>query len=100
MATPVIRPIEPAQPLTSIEPLKPSEKSAGGFGKLVTNFTKEVSEIQEQAADQVARLAEGKVDNIHQVMIALGKAEITFSYMMAIRNKLVEAYKEVMRMPV
>ncbi len=100
MDTPVIRPLEPAQPLTSIEPLKPGEKSAGGFGKLVTNFGKEVNEIQERAAEQVARLAEGKVDNIHQVMIALGRAEITFNYMMAIRNKLVEAYKEVMRMPV
>ncbi len=96
----VIRPLEPASPLRSVDPLKRAEKKNDGFAKLVGGFVKDVNTLQDNAADQVAKLAAGKVDNIHQVMIAIGKAEISFDYMMEIRNKLIEAYREIMRMPV
>ena len=62
------------------------------------DFAKEVDQLQQDAGDQVAKLAAGKMDNMHQVMLSLGKAEIAFSYMLEIRNRLVEAYKDVMRM--
>ncbi|MEK6730065.1 MAG: flagellar hook-basal body complex protein FliE, partial [Planctomycetota bacterium] len=42
--------------------------------------------------------ATGKVENVHEVMIAMSKAEISFKFMMEARNKLIETYKEVMRM--
>ena len=94
-----ITPLQPAQPLTSLKPIQPAESGPGEFVKLVGKFTKDVNELQQQAADQVAQLATGKTDNIHQVMLSLGKAESSFNYMMEVRSRLIDAYKEVMRMP-
>lgn len=53
------------------------------------------------AADQaVWRLAAGQADNLHEVMIAVERASIALELTIAIRNKLVEAYQEIMRMQV
>jgi len=81
-------------------PLEPAKKGAGGFANLVASFANEVDRPQALASEKIAQLAAGKVDNVHEVMIALGKAEISFNLMMEIRNKLVEAYKEIMRMQI
>jgi len=70
------------------------------FGNLVSGFVNDVDSLQKQAAQSVTDLATGESANLHQVVLALGKAEISFKYMMEVRNKLLEAYKEVMRMPV
>jgi len=95
-----ISPLQPTPPVKPLAPLDAAGQGPGDFMKLVGNFTREVNTLQKNAAAEVARLAEGKTDNIHQVMLALGKAETGFNYMMEVRAKLLEAYKEVMRMPV
>ena len=95
-----IQPIAPGRIPSSIERLRPAQKNAGNFVDLVRDFAKEVEESQNEASSAVARLAAGKTDNVHQVMLSLGKAEVNFNYMMEIRNRLVEAYKEVMRMQI
>ena len=97
-----IAPLQPTQPLAS--PVTLQAKSANGgpgeFMKVLSKIGKDVSKTQAVADEQVAALASGKTDNIHQVMLSLGKAESSFNYMMAVRNRLVEAYKEVMRIQV
>ena len=45
-------------------------------------------------------LATGQSQNIHQAMIAMQQADISFQLMMAIRNKLVSAYEEIQRMQI
>ena len=95
------QPIQPAASMTSGGASRAANDARGAdFGKIVGRFAKEVDQLQDQAAEQVASLAEGRHDNVHQVMLALGKAEVSFNYMLEVRNKLVEAYKEVMRMSV
>ena len=42
----------------------------------------------------------GKSKNIHETMIALNKADIAFRMTLQVRNKLVEAYQEIIRMQV
>ena len=44
-------------------------------------------------------MVEGKAD-VHDAMIALQRADLTFQLSMQVRNKLVQAYQEIMRMPV
>lgn len=66
----------------------------GGLGDLVS----QVNQVQHDAASAIDALAEGKGDNLHEVMLAVNKAELSFSFLMEARNKLVEAYQEVMRM--
>jgi len=100
MGPSAIQPLQPAQALTSLQPVKPAKEGAGGFVNLIADFTKEVDQMQHKASDQIAELAAGKTDNIHQVMLELGKAEISFNYMMEVRSRLLEAYKEIMRMPI
>jgi flagellar hook-basal body complex protein FliE len=100
MATAPIQPLQPAQAVSQIQPLKPAASGAGDFGQLVGNLLQDVNQSQNQAADAVAQLASGKTDNVHQVMIALGKAEVSFNYMLEVRNRLLDAYKQVMQMPI
>jgi len=100
MAITPIEPLQPAQALSQIQPLKPAASGAGDFGQLVSNVLQDVNQSQNQAADAVAQLAAGQTDNVHQVMIALGKAEVSFNYMLEVRNRLLDAYKQVMQMQI
>lgn len=99
MATSAIQPLQPAQGLTQVQPLKPAAPQAGEFQSLVGNMVNDFNQVQNQAADEIAKLAAGKTDNVQQVMIALGKADISFNYMLEVRNRLLDAYKQVMQMP-
>lgn len=78
-----------------------AEKQSGvSFKETVSNFVNEVNDLQIKAGESVENFATGKVENVHEVMIAMSKAEISFKFMMETRNKLVDAYKEIMRMQV
>jgi flagellar hook-basal body complex protein FliE len=48
----------------------------------------------------VARLAAGDTDNLHQVMIALEEAKLSFQLMVQVRNKLLESYQDILRMQI
>jgi len=94
-----INAVGPAQGLTSIQPAARPEKSVNGFLKTIASVAREANRAQVQADERVAQLAAGKTDNVHQVMLALGKAEISFNYMLEVRNKVLEAYNELKNMP-
>jgi flagellar hook-basal body complex protein FliE len=52
-------------------------------------------------SDRLAgEFAAGRTDNIHQVLIAAEKAELALQYTMQIRNKILDAYNEIMRMQI
>jgi flagellar hook-basal body complex protein FliE len=90
--------IRAGQGVQGVQPGGRSGPDGTGFGEALKGFAKEVDAANNVAAKQVADLAAGNVDNVHKAMIELGKAEVTFGYMMEVRNKLIDAYKEVMRM--
>jgi len=87
-------------------PLQPQEKKAEGKGQAgegeflntLKSFMSEVNQLQKEAGESINRLASGDVNNIHDVMVAVEKASVSFELMMEIRNKIIEAYHEVMRM--
>lgn len=68
----------------------------GGFLKDAIGKVNEL-ELQSQKADEM--LAIGETENIHEVMIAAQKAEIALQFTMEVKNKIMEAYKEIMRLP-
>ncbi|MEP9412118.1 MAG: flagellar hook-basal body complex protein FliE [Candidatus Brocadia sp.] len=74
------------------------QEQGPSFQKTLSGFINEVNDLQTKANASIENLATGKVENIHEVMIAMAKAEVSFKFMMEARNKLVETYKEVMRM--
>ncbi len=59
-----------------------------------------VNTLQKSSDVEMQKLATGKSDNIHNVMIAAEKADIALKLMVQMRNKIIEAYQEVMKMPV
>jgi flagellar hook-basal body complex protein FliE len=74
--------------------------SAGGFGEMLKQAVNEVNQGQVDSDKAVEQLHTGKAKNIHEVMIALEKADISMRLMVQMRNKIVDAYQEVMRMQV
>jgi flagellar hook-basal body complex protein FliE len=91
----------------SIEtPLAPSsaDPTTGVTGKSFTEMLKDsidkTNDIQIQADNAAKELAAGRNKNIHETMLMLEKADMSFKLMMQVRNKIIEAYREVMRMQV
>ena len=70
------------------------------FEEYLKNSLGEVNDLQVEAERQTTLLATGQAENVHDVTIAAAKAKISLDLTMAVRNKVVEAYKEVMRMQV
>ncbi|RKY02556.1 flagellar hook-basal body complex protein FliE [Candidatus Poribacteria bacterium] len=78
------------------------KNTPSGEGKSFIDVLKEsiqkVNELQMEADRAIAELATGKNMDIARTMIAVEKASIAFQLMTQIRNKIVEAYQEIMRM--
>ncbi len=78
-----------------------STQTAGAeFQGALKDAIASINEVQQGASQAVDALATGQSQNIHQAMIALQQADISFQLMMAIRNKLVSAYEEIQRMQI
>ena len=70
------------------------------FGELLADAVANVNGLQEEANKAIQKLASGKSKNIEETMMAVEKAELAFKMMNQIRLKVVEAYREVMRMQI
>jgi len=79
-------------------PIPPeSGEESKSFGQFLTEALGSVNALQQQAADTVQRFATGQPMDIHQVMIALEQASTAMALTVQVRNRLVEAYQEIMR---
>jgi flagellar hook-basal body complex protein FliE len=59
-----------------------------------------INQAQAGASKAVEELVTGQSPNIHQTMVALQQADVSFQLMMQVRNKLISAYEEIQRMQV
>lgn len=103
MQTGPINPAGPSGPQSvgGTWPARRGEKAGGGdFKKMLEGYLDDVNNLQHEADKAVADLARGRIDNLHQVVAAVNEADLSFRLMMQMRNKLVDAYKEIMRMQV
>jgi len=76
------------------------EEGKKNFGEFLTEALGEVNSLQQDAAKASFDLAAGKLQDISQVTIAAEKATIAMQLTMQVRNKVVDAYQEIMRMQV
>jgi flagellar hook-basal body complex protein FliE len=88
-----------------IIPLKPPEAGKasgadGSFSQILEKFASDVNTLQNKASESIEKLASGEITDVHQVMIAVEEAGTAMEFMLEIRNKIVDAYQEIMRMPV
>jgi len=80
----------------------PQQKQPQGasFSDTISKFINDVDQLQRDAGEAIDKLASGESTDLHQVMIAVEKADVSFDLLMEIRNKMLEAYHEIMRMQV
>ena len=78
----------------------PVEGSNKNFGEFLTQALGDVNKLQNDSAQASFDLAAGKLQDVSQVTIATEKATIAMQLTMQVRNKMIDAYQEVMRMQV
>ncbi|MEW6057829.1 MAG: flagellar hook-basal body complex protein FliE [Bdellovibrionota bacterium] len=78
----------------------PAEAGSGSFSQMLKDSLDKVNEVQLQADRAAQELTAGKNKNIHETMLILEKADMSFKLAMQVRNKIIEAYREIMRMQV
>jgi len=89
-------PASPGQ-VGGIAPTQPASES---FGSLLGRMVQDVNASQNAAADTVHSLQAGGNVSLHQAVIAMEEANVSFQLMVAVRNKLLDSYQELMRMQV
>lgn len=77
----------------------PSEPPSTDFAALLQNSIDTVNQTQQQAGELAKAFEKGETDvPLADVMVSLQKASVSFQAMVQVRNKLVEAYKDIMNM--
>jgi len=79
-------------------PASGTESETGGFGASLKQAINKVNDLSDASDQQVSELVQGDRQDIHNVMIAVEKADVAFQLMMQVRNKIVNAYEEVSKM--
>lgn len=92
-------------PLKPSETAKPSEISSthpagDSFASMLGKMVTEASAEQNQAMQSVRAVQGGQGVPLHQAVIGMEEANVSFQLMVEVRNRLLEAYQEVMRMQI
>ncbi|MCC6347540.1 MAG: flagellar hook-basal body complex protein FliE [Nitrospirales bacterium] len=82
------------------EAARTTKPDGASFEDAIRNAMKETSEIQDEAEKAIEGFTKGEVKDIHTVVIAMEKADLSMQTLMQVRNKLLTAYEEIMRMQV
>ena len=82
----------PAMPKPAAQPAQPG----GSFGKMLNEAIQQVNDVEKGSQGELQKFLSNESD-LHSVMIALEKADLSFQTMMQVRNKIVQAYQEIMK---
>ncbi len=74
---------------------KPPSKTTGSFGQTLQDAVGEVDDLQQEAQYQVSGMLQGNGVDVHDAMIAVEKADLSFQLMLQMRNKVVQAYQQI-----
>lgn len=80
-----------------------SEKSSEGtvsFSTFLKESLDKVNLLEKEVKEYDLKIATGELENIHEAMIAAQKADIALQLTMQVRNKVLDAYREIMRMQI
>jgi flagellar hook-basal body complex protein FliE len=98
ISIPDLKTLSPGMDLTIPE----TTATSGGasFSNVLGGFVQEVSDKQAAASSAVNGLLSGKNVSLHQTMISVEEANVSFQLMVEVRNRLLDSYQELMRMQV
>lgn len=74
--------------------------SGASFQSVLKDAVSEVQKLQNEADTTIRQLVSGEIKDVTETMVAVERADVAFQTLMAVRNKMVAAYEEVMRMQV
>lgn len=94
-----LNPIQ-ANHVTAAPSSRPSAGSAAGFGELLTNALRQLQSVSAEANAKLQAMATGEDVELHDVMLALEMESLAISLATEVRNKVVEAYREISRMQI
>jgi flagellar hook-basal body complex protein FliE len=77
-----------------------AQKSTTSFSEVLKDSIQKAGELEKEADQEAIKLAKMETQDIHNTMIAIEKADLSFQLMMQVRNKIISAYEEIMRMQV
>ncbi|MCL2330526.1 MAG: flagellar hook-basal body complex protein FliE [Phycisphaerae bacterium] len=93
--------VGPTAPTSSSGATGPTATPDGmSFKDTLLNSLNEVNRLQQEAADGVEKVMTGQTDDMANVFSAVRKADVAFSMLMEMRNKLIDAYRELQQMRV
>jgi flagellar hook-basal body complex protein FliE len=97
-------------PSALISPISPNTVGAGGasgaagangsFGSVVRDAVESLDQTQKASAQEIAKAVTGESPDLHRTIIALQTADLGFQFALQVRNKVINAYEEIMRMQV
>ena len=79
-------------------PVKGSKDTRPGFVDHLKATLRNTNDLQHGAKTAMEELSTGRNGNIHETLLSMSKAETSFKMVMQVRNKVLNAYQEVMRM--
>ena len=88
----------PIRPNNNKKPSIDKSSDVPSFKETLTNFMSDVNSMQNKADESIEKMMTGEITDVHQVMNSVEEAKTAFNMMMQIRNKVMNAYDEVMRM--
>jgi flagellar hook-basal body complex protein FliE len=97
MAAPIL-PVSSGAVPDSIPSASPSSNSGGGFQEVFTGAIQSVETLGQNASASVQRFLSGEGEELHSTILATQRADLAFEMFMQVRNKVVSAYQEIMRM--
>ena len=77
-----------------------AEATGGSFGDVVKGAVEALDKTQKGAEHEIAQAVTGETPDLHRTLIALQTADLSFQLGLQVRNKLIGAYEEIMRMQV
>ncbi len=80
--------------------LNESSGSNASFGDFLATSIAKVNDLQQDANVSMQKLASGDSKNLHETLLAVERADIAFKQMNQVRLKVIDAYKEIMKMQV
>jgi flagellar hook-basal body complex protein FliE len=96
--------VSPFQAIQNI-PMPGSTKASGGtsgsdaFSSILHQSVQNVSQLQDDADTSISKFLSGEQDDPHTMMLAVQRSSLSFDMFVQVRNKVVQAYQEVMKMP-
>jgi flagellar hook-basal body complex protein FliE len=98
----VISPFQAIKNIPLPDPIAPASGGAAGsdaFSSILQQSVRNVSQLQGDAETSINQFISGEQEDPHTTMLAVQRASLAFDMFVQVRNKVVQAYQEVMKMP-